>query len=69
MVMSSQDERKNLEGELAALQARLTDLQSRLPAHSLPPALLAELDEIDERLLQIRQRLAALPGGSQVDQP
>lgn len=48
---------------IAALVARLADLHSRLPAHSIPPAMLAELDDLDEQLAQARARLKAQPGG------
>jgi len=42
------------------LEARLADLQKRLPAHSIPPALIAEWDELDEALSEARQRLEEL---------
>jgi hypothetical protein len=45
------------------LEARLADLHSRMPAHSIPPAMLAELDDLDEQLAQAMRRLEALPGG------
>ena len=44
-----------------AFEARLADLHARLPAHSIPPAMVAELDELDELLEQARALLAALP--------
>jgi len=46
----SPPDRRELEQLVAALQARLADLQARLPAHSIPPAMMAELDEIEEQL-------------------
>ena len=52
-----------LRAEIAALAARLADLQARLPAHSVPPALIAELDELDEQLAAARARLAAAEQG------
>jgi len=45
---------------IAALEARLADLYARLPAHSIPPAMIAELDEIDEQIAQARARLAKI---------
>lgn len=54
------DERHELEKTIAALEARLEELQRRLPAHSIPPAMVAELDELDQELEQARARLAKL---------
>jgi hypothetical protein len=38
----------------------MTDLQARLPAHSIPPNLIAEMDEIDEQLQEAKLNLAEL---------
>jgi chromosome segregation ATPase len=54
------DERHELEKTIAALEARLEELQRRLPAHSIPPAMVAELDELDQELERARARLAEL---------
>lgn len=54
------DERQTLIQTIAELEARLVDLQERLPAHSIPPALIAEWDELDEALAEARIRLAEL---------
>lgn len=54
------DEIQQLKRKIAELEARLSDLQKRLPAHSIKPALLAELDELDELLIEARARLAWL---------
>lgn len=54
------DERQTLIETIAELEARLADLQKRLPAHSIPPALIAEWDELDEALAEARQRLEEL---------
>ena len=51
---------QRLKSMIAELEARLRDLQARLPAHSIKPALIAELDELDERLAEARWELAAL---------
>jgi len=58
------DEAQKLKRQIAELEARLEDLQKRLPAHSLKPVLLAELDELDERLAEARARLARLTADS-----
>jgi hypothetical protein len=49
-----------LEKLIASLEARLADLYARLPAHTIPPAMIAELDEIDEQLEKARARLAQI---------
>jgi hypothetical protein len=45
---------------IAELEGRLAELQGRLPAHSLPPAMLAEMDALDEQLLEARQELDSI---------
>jgi len=50
----------HLEKEITALEARLADLNARLPAHSIPPAMMAELDDIEEQLTQAKSSLAEL---------
>ncbi len=35
------------------LQARIADLKQRLPKHSTPPAMLLELEEMEEALQQL----------------
>jgi chromosome segregation ATPase len=42
---------------LVQLEKRLADLQARLPAHSTPPSMIAELDELEEALAQARKQL------------
>ncbi|NIN63781.1 MAG: histidine kinase [Anaerolineae bacterium] len=37
---------------MAELEKQLADLQSRLPAHSVPASMIAELDELEEELAQ-----------------
>jgi len=46
-----------LQQHVADLERRLADLQSRLPAHSIPPAMLAELDELDNQLAEARRQI------------
>lgn len=52
--------RQQLERLIAALEARIADCQARLPAHSILPGMLAELDELDEQLAEARRQLQAL---------
>jgi hypothetical protein len=47
----------DIEKEIAALEARLAELKARLPAHSIPPAMMAELDEIEDQLAQAKRSL------------
>jgi BMFP domain-containing protein YqiC len=54
------DERQTLIQTIAELEARLADLKERLPAHSIPPAMITEWDELDEALAEARLRLTAL---------
>jgi ribosomal protein L29 len=44
---------------LEELEKQLADLQARLPAHSIPPSMIAELDELEEALAQARQQRQA----------
>ena len=36
------------------LEKQLADLEARLPAHSVPPSMIAELDELEEVLTEAR---------------
>ena len=42
------------------LETLLADLESRLPAHSIPLNLIAELDHLDEQILEEKKRLALM---------
>ncbi|MEA3336601.1 MAG: hypothetical protein U9R25_11870 [Chloroflexota bacterium] len=53
---------EELQAEVASLEARLADLKARLPAHSVPPTMMAELDDLDDQLAEARARLAAETG-------
>ncbi|MBN1146063.1 MAG: hypothetical protein JXA78_02315 [Anaerolineales bacterium] len=54
---------EQLERLIAELEARLSDWKARLPGHSIPPAMIAEVDELDEQLAQARARLASIRAG------
>jgi len=49
-----------LEKIISKLETRRDDLIARLPAHSIPPSMIAELDEIEDQLNKTRIRMAAL---------
>jgi hypothetical protein len=60
--MGSPQTGQDLEVIIAGLEARLADLKARLPAHSTPPAMIAELEEIEEQLELARTRRAEMSG-------
>ena len=43
------------------LQRRIDDLRARLPRHSVPPAMLQELEELEEELARRRAGAAESP--------
>jgi hypothetical protein len=45
---------------ISALENQLADLEARLPAHSIPPGLIAEMDLLDEQIQSERKILAEL---------
>lgn len=49
--------RKDLETQLTEVEAGLRDLQARWPAHSVKPALLAELEELEDERERLRRLL------------
>lgn len=52
--------KQELEQEIVELEARLADLEARLPAHSLPPSMIIEMDELEEQLADARRRYTNL---------
>lgn len=42
---------------LQILEARLTDLKARLPAHTVRPATIIELEELEEEIEQLRAKV------------
>lgn len=49
-----------LQRKIQDLETQIADLHSRFPAHSLKPAMLVELDELDEALNFARLELLRL---------
>ena len=43
---------------IAELESRIADLEARLPKHSIPPAMLIELEELEEALERARAETA-----------
>jgi hypothetical protein len=36
------------------LERRLADLKARMPAHSIPPSMMIEMDELEDQLAELR---------------
>ena len=53
---------EQLRNQLDRLEARWEDLQARLPAHSIPPAMMMELDNLEDALVETRAQLARATG-------
>jgi len=43
-----------MESRITELERRIADLKARWPKHSVPPAMLIELEELEEELEQAR---------------
>jgi hypothetical protein len=41
---------------VAELEKQLSDLKARMPAHSVPPSMMIELDELEEELALARRQ-------------
>jgi polyhydroxyalkanoate synthesis regulator phasin len=46
-----------LKKEIAELKQRLTEARARIPKHDVPPALMAEVDEMEEELAALQAQL------------
>jgi hypothetical protein len=55
------EEAKDLADWVATLEKQLADLQARLPAHSIPPGMIAELDRLEESLARARRQQRKTP--------
>jgi polyhydroxyalkanoate synthesis regulator phasin len=40
--------------QIEELENRIADLKARLPAHSIPPAMMIELDELEDQLAKLQ---------------
>ncbi|MCJ7536715.1 MAG: hypothetical protein WA997_05955 [Anaerolineales bacterium] len=45
---------------ITQLEAMLAELEARMPAHSIPPNLIAEMDLLDEKIQAEKFRLEAI---------
>ncbi len=53
-------EREKITAEIETLEKKMIELKARLPAHSIPPVLIIELDDLDEQLSDAQQRLSMI---------
>jgi predicted nucleic acid-binding Zn-ribbon protein len=54
------DEVQKLENEIKEIEERLRDREMALPAHSVRPAQLLLIEELEEEIKEKKRRLAAL---------
>ena len=50
------DKEKERQARIKALETQIADLQKRWPAHSTPPGLMAQLDELESELEAERRK-------------
>ena len=41
---------EQVQAKINTLRRQIADLKKRLPAHSIPPAMMAQLDDLEEQL-------------------
>ena len=58
--MPEPEEINEIKKRINKLETKLADLEARLPAHSIPPNLIAELDLLDEQIHQEKNHLITL---------
>jgi hypothetical protein len=54
------DEKARLEEKLKDLELRIEELNQRIPPHSVKPAMIMELDSLEEERDEVAERLKAL---------
>jgi HAMP domain-containing protein len=54
----NQEMEKTKGGRIKELEDKLADLKARWPAHSVPPSMWQELEELEEELERLRQESA-----------
>lgn len=60
--MSNTDPAKELRERLEARRRELEDLRKALPAHSLRPHQLMEVEEMEDKIADLEEELSALEG-------
>jgi len=48
-------EGKSIEAQIASVQQQLTDTRARIPAHTTPRALMAEIDDLEIELARLKR--------------
>jgi chromosome segregation ATPase len=46
---------ESIDTRIAAVQQRLTEARARIPAHTTPPALMAEIDDLEIELARLKR--------------
>jgi hypothetical protein len=46
---------KSTAAKIVELERQIADLQARLPKHSVPPAMMIELEDLEELLARLRE--------------
>ena len=59
--MGENESRQDLEKELAILKAELEERESSLPAHSIRPRQLSAIEELEDRIRSLEDRLRTNP--------
>ena len=60
--MDPKSEQKELEAKLKALDAKIQDVEDRLPAHGIKPPIMTELFELEDEREAVQKRLNDLKG-------
>jgi len=47
----------NLANQVLQIEAEISELSARLPMHSVPPAMLLHLEELEEQLADLKSQL------------
>jgi hypothetical protein len=53
-----QESNMDMQKRIAQLEAEITELNARLPKHSVPPAMILELEDLEEELEILKARVA-----------
>lgn len=61
MTENSDQDHQDREQELRRLEADLADRQAALPAHSIRPHQLIEIEDLEERIADLRRRRGSNP--------
>jgi len=54
--MKPGEETTSIQKQIAELEKQLADTRARVPKHSVPAAVIAQIDELDEELERLRSR-------------